>query len=382
MIIGGPTWAATEADYEHRLIGVLQKIQSGEVENALSEVRSLIRDYPKSRAGHLIYGDLLMASTAPVGQLGGRLASAGGHQATVDSLRQELRLRWGHHNGRAPAHNGLVPENLLEFGAHPLVVFVDLSRSRLYLYENSDSGPRLIADYYTGMGEKGAGKQVEGDLRTPVGVYEVTGYIPGSELPDLYGLGAFPLDYPNTMDRLLGKTGYGIWLHGTPSNTYNRAPLSSEGCLTVSNVDFGLIQDYLQPNARTPFIIADEVNWVPIDTVRLERQSVLSQIEKWRQDWESLDTDRYLSHYSPKEFRSASKDFAAWSAHKRKVNKKKQFIKVKLENIGVFKYPMPESDVVVVKFTQDYKSSNYEARVRKQQYWKKEAGQWRIIYEG
>ena len=49
----------------------------------------------------------------------------------------------------------------------------------------------------------------------------------------------------------------------------------------------------------------------------------------------------------------------------------------------MFKYPMPGAEMVVVKFTQSYQSSNYQGRLRKQQYWKKDnSGHWRIVFEG
>ena len=44
-------------------------------------------------------------------------------------------------------------------------------------------------------------------------------------------------------------------------------------------------------------------------------------------------------------------------------------------------YPR-ERDFVVVNFEQDYRSSGLSNKMRKRQYWVKEAGAWKIIYEG
>src|SRR3546814_8483534 len=49
------------------------------------------------------------------------------------------------------------------------------------------------------------------------------------KLPDFYGDGAYPLNYPNEWDKHEGRKGYGIWLHGTPSTTYSRPPRASDG---------------------------------------------------------------------------------------------------------------------------------------------------------
>jgi hypothetical protein len=51
---------------------------------------------------------------------------------------------------------------------------MDASRSRLYLFENTDKGLVLVADYYASVGKLGTEKVVEGDQRTPLGVYYIT----------------------------------------------------------------------------------------------------------------------------------------------------------------------------------------------------------------
>jgi len=38
------------------------------------------------------------------------------------------------------------------------------------------------------------------------------------------------------------------------------------------------------------------VEWLSLDDWAGERKAFGSQLEQWRADWESLDTERYLSH--------------------------------------------------------------------------------------
>jgi len=45
------------------------------------------------------------------------------------------------------------------------------------------------------------------------------------------------------------------------------------------------------------------------------------------------------------------------------------------------RYPR-EGDFVVVNFEQDYRSNGLSNVMRKRQYWIKEAGRWKIFYEG
>ena len=110
------------------------------------------------------------------------------------------------------------------------------------------------------------------------------------------------------------------------------------------------------------------------------RASLAAALEQWRADWQSRDTARYLAHYSPR-FTAPGQDLASWSEHKRKVNGAKAWIKVALARVSMLRYPR-ERDVVVVAFVQDYRSDGLSNVMKKRQYWAKEAGAWKIIYEG
>jgi murein L,D-transpeptidase YafK len=110
------------------------------------------------------------------------------------------------------------------------------------------------------------------------------------------------------------------------------------------------------------------------------RQELAGIVEQWRHDWESLNTERYLTHYS-RSFNSGTQDFKAFAQQKRQVNGGKQWVKVKLEKVSMFLNPGKER-LAVVTFEQDYTSSNLANRMRTRQYWIKEGSGWRIIYEG
>jgi murein L,D-transpeptidase YafK len=130
----------------------------------------------------------------------------------------------------------------------------------------------------------------------------------------------------------------------------------------------------------TPVIIADEVEWADAAAVESERRALAAAVEQWRADWQSRDTQRYLSHYSAK-FSAGRQDLASWSEHKRKVNAGRKWIKVGLANVSMLRYPR-ERDFVVVTFEQDYRSDGLSNAMRKRQYWIKEGAHWKILYEG
>jgi murein L,D-transpeptidase YafK len=259
---------------------------------------------------------------------------------------------------------------------HALVV--DSRRSRLYLFENVGGRPQLVADYYVTLGKNGVEKTREGDQKTPIGVYHVTANLPRQKLTDFYGVGAYPLNYPNAWDRKLGRNGHGIWLHGTPSDTYSRPPRASDGCIVLANTDLEAVGKNLQIGL-TPVIIADEIEWTDGASLESERKSLAGALESWRADWESRDTGRYLRNYDAR-FSSGGEDLTTWSEHKRKVNAGKSWIKVGLARVSMFRYPREK--FVVVSFEQDYRSNNLSNVMRKRQHWVHEGARWKILYEG
>jgi len=147
----------------------------------------------------------------------------------------------------------------------------------------------------------------------------------------------------------------------------------------LANQDLDALSKNLQVGL-TPVIISNSVEWLSLDDWQNERTSLLKMIEEWRLDWESRDTDKYARHYSQK-FSADGQNYAAWVAQKRKVNTGKQWIKIGTGNISMFRNPGKE-EYVVVTFEQDYRSNNLNNQMKKRQYWIKEDGRWKILYEG
>jgi murein L,D-transpeptidase YafK len=361
---------------EDRLSRVFEAIEANRLDEALQRADALIRDYPNFRLAHLVRGDLLLARARPLETFGNVAKTVPAEK--VDGLRAEALARLRALRSR-PGDDRL-PRYVLQLHREQKhVLVVDSRRSRLYVFSNAEGAPRLIADYYVTLGKNGMEKTREGDQKTPVGVYHVTANLPRKKLTDFYGAGAFPINYPNEWDRRQGRGGYGIWLHGVPSDVYSRPPRASDGCIVLSNPDLESVARHVQVGL-TPVIIADEIEWSDASAIAAERAELAGALEQWRADWQSRDTDRYLAHYSSR-FASPGQDLAAWSAHKRKVNDGKKWIKVGLSRVAMFRYPR-ERDFVVVTFDQDYRSSGLSNVMRKRQYWLKEGTSWKIIYEG
>lgn len=363
---------------ESQLARIFREIEGRNLGSALQLTESLLQQYPNYRLAHLIKGDLLLARARPLQGFGGL---QGAPADKVNDLRDEALKRLQAYREKPSAD--FVPRYLLQMRPDQrYAVVVDMERSRLYVYENdlSNGGrPRFVADYYVTQGKLGADKLVEGDKKTPIGVYHVTADLSRQKLPDLYGSGAFPINYPNEWDRRQGRGGSGIWLHGTPSDTFARPPLASDGCVVLTNQDLEAIRENLQVGL-TPVIISNSVDWLSLDDWAREREELNRSIETWRADWESRDMARYLSHYS-REFKAGDQDYQQFATQKHQVNAGKSWIKLELKNLSVFRNPGKE-EVVVVTFDQDYRSNNLNNRMKKRQYWSREGGQWKIFYEG
>lgn len=361
---------------ESLLINAVEKIKNNHAEQAIKDLRHLIKVNPDFKAAQLMYADLMLARSQVITDFG-NLPNASFERITA--LRDEVKARW--HNHISPVDRKKVPSSLIQLASkQDYVIVVDSSRSRLFLFKNQKEGPTLIKDFYVTIGKNGTGKYVEGDQKTPVGVYFVTGFINPEELPDLYGDGAFPINYPNAWDQRHGRTGYGIWLHGTPSRTYSRPPKDSNGCVIVSNQDLNVLMPFVK-EGHTPVIISESIDWVSKQEWKKRRGNFEMFVETWRKDWESRDVNLYLRHYS-KEYSGLGKDYKSWVEYKRRVNPSKKFIKVNLTNTSMFLYP-GEDQLMVVTFIQDYASDNFRRKFTKRQYWRMEDdGQWRIVYEG
>ena len=119
-------------------------------------------------------------------------------------------------------------------------ILVEKDRQRLLVLRH-DGRIQVEAEYRIGTGAHPGPKREEGDSRTPEGVYFITkGYL--DHKLSVFGTRAYHLNYPNYFDLRQGRTGFGIFLHGT-----NRPlqPASSNGCVTLDNGDLDKLADFL-----------------------------------------------------------------------------------------------------------------------------------------
>jgi murein L,D-transpeptidase YafK len=351
----------------------IQDLRASKTDSALASVERLIAMRPDFKLAHLLKADLLQIKAGTLSSFGQGSKRSTQH-TELDGLKDEARVRLMRYLDQPDPDK--LPKQILQLApGQRYALLADASRARLYLFENQNGEPRLIRDFYVTVGRNGVHKKVEGDLKTPTGVYTVTSKLSPKQLTPFYGAGAFPLDYPNEWDVKQGNTGHGIWLHGVPPDTYSRPPKASEGCLVVANPDYQELNQYIQPG-NTPVVIAERTDWLDRDEWLKARRDIMSAVIAWKTAWQKQDVDRYLDFYSQDFLKRAG---SGWVAKKRQNILQKNWIRIGLSDINLFLYP--GNDLAVMNFTQDYDSDKHRDLTRKRFYLKQDNGEWRIALE-
>jgi len=371
------TGAIQEAsNAEARLIAVYEMFGRGQTRPALAKARDLVRDYPNFQLAQLVYGDLLAAQVPPSNALPdtASIAKMRGNPAMAE-LHEESKRRLQALRERPPANT--VPSQFLALSTRSrYAIAVDASRSRLYLFENSDKGLKLTADYYISVGKSGTDKVTEGDARTPLGVYYITSSLDPKSLKDFYGAGALPINYPNPYDVRRGKTGGGIWLHGTPPQQFARAPLASDGCVVMANPDLKQLLRKVQIGA-TPVVTARSLQWISQPQAEKEAQSITSAITGWKDARASGNEAQLKKFYLPDFQRSSKKTTEGISVVDDEV-KYAQGKRVQFKDLSYLHWKDGD-DTMVVTFGEVFEGEK-SGRSRRQ-YWLRQGTDWKLFHE-
>ncbi|MBL7003904.1 MAG: hypothetical protein ISR69_07760 [Gammaproteobacteria bacterium] len=89
-------------------------------------------------------------------------------------------------------------------------------------------------------------------------------------------------------------------------------------------------------DTKTPILLVETINWTSVAKWQANQLSSLQSFSLWQKDWESLNHNKFMTHYSADYFSNG----------------------------------------------RDYKSNNYNFISDKELYWKKDSdAYWRIIFE-
>jgi murein L,D-transpeptidase YafK len=269
------------------------------------------------------------------------------------------------------------------FFAHH-VMLAEKSTHTLYLFKNNEGKPELVRSFQMATGKKSGDKLAEGDFKTPEGIYNFTDFLTNKQLlaqsgPQgaIYGAGAFVTDFPNPIDKRLGKTGSGIWLHSTNDETRIEKGLDSRGCVVTANNDLIDLSKYLELN-KTPIVIVQELVYLNEKSFDTQKNDLKKTLDSWLLAWKNKDIESYMSFYHPAEFKDTKGNYTAYKNYKKAVFSNSGKPKIDLNHISIIQ----AKNYAVVTFSQSYHSANINDTGRKILYLRQDdAYNWKIVSE-
>ena len=359
---------------ETRLVGIYALIEQGDFHAALRKAQGLVQDHPNFQLAQLVYGDLLRLRYKPDAKL------SDSDHAQLLNLRAESRKRLDALRNRPLP--GTVPHQLVALSpASRHAIAIDASHSRLYLFENQSSADadfkappnlKLVADFFISVGKSGIDKKLEGDGRTPLGNYYITSTKDRKSLPAFYGAGALPINYPNAFDNRQGRTGSGIWLHGTPPDQFVRAPLASDGCVVVSNPDMQKLLDTVAPRT-TPVVIAEQLQWVSASSLTADRLAFEGILTQWQEARSNLSASELTQSFGPSLARTQGNGSVLQPDLTVAQN-----VKMGVANVSLLQSRFPETNMVA---TFEETVDGVKTSVVRRQYWLKTGERWQLLQD-
>ncbi len=229
------------------------------------------------------------------------------------------------------------PENGPEY-----VLVVEKETQSLFLYEIA-SAPRKISQWVCSTGKQVGAKTRSGDGKTPEGIYFFTRVYQDKDLSPIYGVRAFPTDYPNLLDRLAERTGSAIWLHGTNKPLKAR---DSNGCIALENTDLEAVEKYIALN-RTPIVIVDTLNFEAFEPKTALKEAILEVVDQWIDAVDHGTYHDYVRLYDP-DYVPEIAWWSDWYKVKKRLKEAESDLRVGGRNIAIYKH----KTVMVVLFDQ------------------------------
>ena len=212
-------------------------------------------------------------------------------------------------------------------------IIVEKDSQTLWIYTSKNGEFINVLEIPCSTGEVDGPKMVEGDKKTPEGIYFLKHAYEDRFLTPIYGRRAFTTDYPNFVDITLGRTGSAIWLHGTNKRL---KPMDSNGCVAMNNDDVVKISQYVVLD-ETPVIIMDRVEYASLETSVAQRINVLDFISMWIESLNRGSYLEYLCHYAADHLPDVQW-WAEWVDIRSRTAISGNRIMAKFDNIGIYRH--------------------------------------------
>ncbi|MCP4971055.1 MAG: L,D-transpeptidase family protein [Arcobacter sp.] len=266
----------------------------------------------------------------------------------------------------------------VDYGYYESKKFLILAQKgakELSLFKIDKSDYDLVLKDNVIFGEKEGDKQLEGDLKTPEGVYDLTKKL--TKLDQFYGPLALVTSYPNTFDKTLNKKGHGIWIHGMPFDK-NREGYT-KGCIALDNPRLKELDKNIEYNKSILLISNDNFKKASKDEISI----ILSSIFKWREAWKNSDIDEYLKFYSKSFKRYDGMTINQFKKYKSTIFSRKEKKKIEFSDINISPYPNSlNKQMFKVEMHEKYKTKYYSFIGKKELFLEIKNNKIKILAEG
>lgn len=254
----------------------------------------------------------------------------------------------------------------------PKLLAVNKDVQQLLLFSNN-SPLQKTATMPCSTGQVRGSKLREGDLKTPEGIYFIENFLDQGLDFERYGNLAYTLNFPNPMDRLAGKTGHGIWIHG---RGHRIASFETKGCIALNLEDIREVGDEVRLG-RTPVVIGRDIQWESSPSEDRSKISarLIRRTREWAEAW-AAKKSVFFDMYSAEDFSSSQgRDFAAFRNRKEALFRQYSWIDVWLHEPRVIRGP----GYWVSYFGQVFNAPGFYSAGIKRLYWKEDdQGRFRI----
>lgn len=232
----------------------------------------------------------------------------------------------------------MIPRNIVSMAKKgDITLIVEKATQTLFIYKY-DGTYNLENKMKCSTGKLTGRKNKSGDQKTPEGVYFFTGRYFEKDLSPVYGAGAFPVDYPNQIDKEVGRTGYSIWLHGTDKIL---KPRDSNGCIALENLNIKKIEDRISLD-YTPIVFLNRIEYVDVKQNAESINAINNLLSDWGQSLQTNTYHKYLSHYSP----DYVPDISWWSKWQKLKKTVDSNFEIKIKEKSIYR----DGDLYVVLF--------------------------------
>lgn len=256
-----------------------------------------------------------------------------------------------------------------------LLTIVEKDKKFLEVVSYKDGKTDKVFETKVLVGKSGD-KLVEGDLKTPIGVYQLTRRFTPSD-PYLGPL-AFSLSYPNLFDQIAKRNGSGIWIHGFPLNGTREDEIKTKGCVAMENDVLANYDKTIDHKKSLAIIFENEKYKTNAEQIG----AIFAELFAWKKAWSENDIDKYLSFYDKDFKRYDGVGLDSFSSSKKSIFAKKEQKRISFSNFSITPYPnSKDKSTFRVVFYEDYSAPNYKFNGEKTLYVRLDKDKMKILIE-